>query len=93
MLLGVSKTTINSWVKRDDVHAIYELSKLNAVIEISEMLYNLAQAGDLGAIIFYLKTRGGWSTEKAVELAQEDSVMIYLPDNGRDSATTQIIDI
>jgi len=93
MLLGVSKTTINSWVKRDDVHAIYELSKLNAVIEISEMLYNLAQAGDLGAIIFYLKTRGGWSTEKAVELAQEDSVMIYLPDNGRDSATAQIIDI
>jgi len=53
----------------------------------------LAQAGDLGAIIFYLKTRGGWSTEKAVELAQEDSVMIYLPDNGRDSATAQIIDI
>jgi IS30 family transposase len=93
MLLGVSDTTISSWIKRDDVCKIYQLAKLNAVIEISEMLYTLAQAGDLGAIIFYLKTRGGWSAEKTVELAQEDSVVIYLPDNGRDSAPVQIIDI
>ena len=85
-LLGISETTLDNWVARPDVNAAYQSAKMNAILNVSDMVYNLAMAGDLQAAIFYLRCKGGWRVETA-EIVQntDDVVTIYLPQNGRDS--------
>lgn len=59
---------------------------MTAILNVADMLYNLAMAADLNAIIFYLRTQGGWrvATNDIVQADVEDQVTIYLPENGRD---------
>lgn len=85
-LLGVSESTMDNWVKRPDVNQVYQAAKMNAILNVADMLYNLALAGDLQAIVFYLRTQGGWrvATNDVVQAEIEDNVVIYLPENGRD---------
>jgi IS30 family transposase len=85
-LLGVAESTMENWVVRPDVVQIYQAAKMNAILNVADMLYNLSMAGDLQAIIFYLRTQGGWkiATNDVVQADVEDHVTIYLPSNGRD---------
>jgi hypothetical protein len=73
---------------RPDVVQIYQAAKMNAILNVADMLYNLAMSGDLNAIIFYLRTQGGWkiATNDVVQADVEDHVTIYLPSNGRDDS-------
>ena len=65
---------------------IYQAAKMNAILNVADMLYNLALAGDLNACIFYLRTQAGWkvATDQVAQIDTEDQVQIYLPSNGRD---------
>ena len=77
---------MDDWVKRPDVEQVYQAARVNAVINVADMVYNLAMAGDLNACIFYLRTQGGWkiATNEVTQHDIEDNVVIYLPDNNRD---------
>jgi IS30 family transposase len=85
-LLGVGDRTIDYWIDRPDVAQVYQAAKMTAILNVADMLYNLALAGDLNAVIFYLRTQGGWrvATDQVAQFDTEDQVTIYLPDNGRD---------
>lgn len=85
-LLGISERTLDDWVKRPDVEQVYQAARMNAILSVADMLYNLAMAGDLNAVIFYLRCQGGWkvATDQIAQIDTDDQVMIYLPDNGRD---------
>jgi len=85
-LLGIGESTLDTWVARPDVKQTYQAAKMTAILNVSDMVYNLALAGDLNAAIFYLRCKGGWKIETA-EIVQntDDVVTIYLPQNGRDS--------
>jgi hypothetical protein len=85
-ILGISERTLDDWVKRPDVEQVYQAARVNAVINVADMVYNLAMAGDLNACIFYLRTQGGWkiATNEVTQHDIEDNVVIYLPDNNRD---------
>lgn len=85
-LLGLSKRTLEEWITRPDVEDVYQAAKMNAILNVADMLYNLALAGDLNATIFYLRCQAGWkvATNDVVQADVEDQVTIYLPENGRD---------
>lgn len=88
-LLGLSERALDNWVKRPDVEQVYQAAKMNAILNVADMLYNLAMAGDLNATIFYLRCQGGWrvATDQVMQIDTEDQVTIYLPDNNRDRPT------
>ena len=85
-LLGLSKRTLEDWITRPDVEQVYQAAKMNAILNVADMLYNLAMAGDLNAVIFYLRCQGGWkvATDQVMQIDTEDQVQIYLPENNRD---------
>ena len=85
-LLGISERTLDDWVKRPDVEQVYQAAKMRAILNVADMLYNLALAGDLNACVFYLRTQGGWrvATNDIVQADVEDNVVIYLPENNRE---------
>lgn len=85
-LLGLSERTLDDWVKRPDVEQVYQAARITAILNVADMLYNLALAGDLNATIFYLRCQAGWkvATDQVAQADIEDQVTIYLPDNGRD---------
>ena len=85
-LLGISERALDDWVKRPDVEQVYQAAKMKAVLDVADMLYNLATAGDLNAIIFYLRCQAGWrvATNDVVQADVEDNVVIYLPENNRE---------
>lgn len=88
-LLGISVGTIENWVKRPDVEQVYQAAKMTAVLDVANMVYNLALAGDLNACVFYLRCQANWkvATNEITQIDTEDQVMIYLPDNNRDRPT------
>lgn len=85
-LLGISERTLDYWVARDDVNQEYQAARMNAILNVADMVYNLAMAGDLNACIFYLRCQGGWkvATNDVIQADVEDHVTIYLPENNRD---------
>jgi len=87
-LLGIGERTLEDWVKRPDVEQVYQAARMNAILNVADMLYNLAMAGDLNAVIFYLRCQGNWkvATDQVMQIDTEDQVQIYLPSNGRDDS-------
>lgn len=85
-LLGIGDRTLDNWIKREDVEQVYQAAKMTAILNVADMLYNLAMAGDLNAVIFYLRCQGGWrvATNDIVQADVEDNVVIYLPENNRE---------
>lgn len=65
---GISSDTLSRILNRQkDVSLHYKKGKAKIINEIAQNLVTKARGGDLGAMIFFLKTQGGWR-EKA-ELA------------------------
>jgi hypothetical protein len=65
---------------------------------ISGYLFAAAKAGNIAAIIFWLKTRANWRERMAsdapipgTDSASSSGVVVVLPDNGRDPELTQVL--
>ena len=77
---GISRRSWFRILERDEkVLALYKKGKARAFANIAGNLVTKAQAGDLGAQIFYLKTKAGWKETQKVEGAGEagDHVITY----------------
>jgi hypothetical protein len=70
------------------------VAETNAMI--SGFLFNAAKAGNIAAIIFWLKTRAHWRERAAADSpnanagSTSDAVLV-LPDNSRDPELTQVL--
>ena len=68
LVLGISEDTLSR--RKHDTAAIADAIKrgrAKAASEISNTLYLMAKGGDLGAIVWYEKTRRGLSDRQSVE--------------------------
>ena len=72
------------------------VAEANAMI--SGFLFNAAKAGNIAAIIFWLKTRANWRERMApdapvpgTDAESNSNVILVLPDNGRDPALTEAL--
>jgi transcriptional regulator with XRE-family HTH domain len=83
LCLGISEDTLSR--RKADSAAIADAiksGKAKAASEISNTLYQMARGKDLGAIIWYEKTRRGLSDKTTTVVAQE---IDYILDRLRDS--------
>lgn len=68
LCLGISETTLYNRRRESEVFdAAIKSGKAKAASEISNKLYQMAKKGDLGAIIWYEKTRRGLSDRQTIE--------------------------
>ena len=65
---------------------------------VSGYLFAAAKAGNIAAIIFWLKTRANWRERRspdeaipAIGTEANSNVVLVLPDNGRDPELTQVL--
>lgn len=72
--LGISRTTFYKLCKEDEtINEHYKRGRAKRIARYASQLTKKAEAGDLGAIIFYLKTQGRWSSQHNVDLTNSDS--------------------
>lgn len=68
---GIRQT---SWAKlkkeREEVQLACQKGKYKAVAMVASKLMELVRAGNVTAIIFYLKTQGGWCENKGREIEE-----------------------
>lgn len=66
---GIHRSTFNSILKRDE-RALkhYKKAKSNIIFDIGGGLLAKAREGDLGAMIFFLKTQAQWRETNRVEI-------------------------
>jgi hypothetical protein len=83
LMIDVSDSTLDRWLKHPQVKRAYERGRAIAAGEITGALYNLAKKGDVAAAIFWCKSQLGWKESGNEAIASSASVQIYLPDNGR----------
>lgn len=72
LCLGISEDTLSR--RKADTAVIADAikrGKARAASEISNKLYQMAKGGDLGAIVWYEKTRRGLSDKTTTVVAQE----------------------
>jgi hypothetical protein len=69
------------------------IAEANATV--AGYLFNQVKAGNITAIIFWLKTRAGWREREGVEeqtsAAGTQSEILVLPDNARDQELTEAL--
>jgi hypothetical protein len=69
---GIGRTTFFRILEREpDVLERYKRGKAKAVGAIAQSLVSKARAGDTTAMIFYLKTQGGWRERLEVDARSE----------------------
>lgn len=67
--LGIGRTTFFNLIDRDpDLCERYKRGKARAVGAVAQSLVTKARAGNVTAMIFYLKTQGGW--RETVQVAE-----------------------
>ena len=70
--LGVSDTTLyRRKATMKEVSEAIKRGKRRGVVTIANKLFEAAEAGNMAAVIFFLKTQGGWREKQQVELAGE----------------------
>lgn len=77
---GIGRTTFHSIMKRQpEVSERYKKGRMKAVVSVGKSLIDQAREGNTTAIIFYLKTQGGWKETQSVDLtlANEDKPKVY----------------
>lgn len=85
LLIDVSEGTLRKYYERE-----LKLGEARATLTVSQTLYRRATSGDLGAAIFWMKARGGWSEKRegpAVQVTATAnaaaSASLVLPDDRR----------
>ena len=76
--LGIGRTTFFALLNRDeDLSERYKRGKARAVGAVAQSLVTKARAGNVTAMIFYLKTQGGWreTLEVAPPSAAPDGIL------------------
>ena len=77
---GIGRTTFHSIMERQpEVSERYKKGRMKAVVSVGKSLIDQAREGNTTAIIFYLKTQGGWKETQSVDLmlADEDKPKVY----------------
>lgn len=70
--LGMRKTSFYKMLKYNKtISGRYQKARLDKIGVIASIVYDAAQAKDLTAAIFYLKTRAGWSEHKDEDNEEE----------------------
>lgn len=83
---GISEKTFRNIRDRNvAVFTAYKKGKVTGIREVASKLRALIDQGDVTAIIFYLKTQAGWSTESK----NNNKIKLKFPDN---KTPTDILD-
>lgn len=83
-VIGVSPSTLDRWLKLPEVEQAYRRGRIQAKDTVASRLFDLANEGDVTAIIFYLKAQAGWSDRPKEDVKPQGSqVVVYIPDNQR----------
>jgi len=78
LVIGVSENTLLRRKAELEVLAdAIKRGKAKAASEISNVLYQMAKKGDLGAVIWYEKTRRGLSDKQTIEHSGEITYKAY----------------
>lgn len=65
---GIGRTTFHSIMERQpEVSERYKKGRMKAVVSVGKSLIDQAREGNTTAIIFYLKTQGGWKETQITE--------------------------
>lgn len=91
LVLGIGESTL--YRRKLDLEVLTEAikrGKAKAASEISNVLYLKARDGDLGAIIWYEKTRRGLSDKQTVEHSGPEGKPIAVQFFDYNAATTQL---
>lgn len=79
--LGIGRTTFYSVMERQpEVAERYKRGRAKAVASISGNLIKQAQAGNITAAIFYLKTQAGWSETIGIQNLDPPKVVMKMPE-------------
>ena len=83
----IGRRTFYSIMERDEeVAARYKRGKARAVGSVAQNLIAKARAGNVTAMIFYLKTQGGWRETDRLELSGPDGGNIAMSTVEEDAA-------
>ena len=79
--LGISVRTLHNR-KRDfaDFAQAIKKGRARGVVAVANKLWEAVEAGNLTAIIFYLKTRGGWSEKARLDVSGSVGTDRMVPD-------------
>jgi hypothetical protein len=70
--LGIGRTTFFAILNRDeDLSERYKRGKARAIGAVAQSLVTKARAGNVTAMIFFLKTQGGWRESVDLAVKQE----------------------
>lgn len=77
--LGIGRTTFFALLNRDeDLSERYKRGKARAIGAVAQSLVTKARAGNVTAMIFFLKTQGGWREGVDLSVKQEPADEIDL---------------
>lgn len=77
--LGMARRTFYDAMERDDdLAARYKRGRARAVGAVAQSLITKARGGNITAMIFYLKTQGGWRETDRLELSSHGGGAIQL---------------
>ena len=77
--LGIGRTTFFAILNRDeDLSERYKRGKARAIGAVAHSLVTKARAGNVTAMIFFLKTQGGWRESVDLAVKQDPSDEINL---------------
>ena len=82
-VIGVSSSTLDRWLEREDIRAAYDRGRIIATDNVAQSLYNQAMTGNVAAAIFWLKAQAGWTDKPQPEQKDTARVVVYIPDNER----------
>jgi DNA-binding CsgD family transcriptional regulator len=72
---GISERTFYELKNRDSaVSAAYQKGKAAGIKKATNLLWELMEERNITAIIFYLKTRGGWSEKQEIDLKTSEKL-------------------
>lgn len=69
LALGISKRTLFRYIENNpEIDEAYHAGKAKGHGKIANKLFELAEKGNLGAIVFYLKAACGWRENQNLEI-------------------------
>lgn len=83
--IGCSAKTLRKHFRND-----LDLGEIEANAAVAGHLFNAIKDGNVTAMIFWLKTRAGWSDTAPIEDTRPKVYTVILPDNGRDPELTGV---